>query len=217
MFITIIFPPAPYDKLFDPDYQGDIDGKDYIHNNEVNPEMDPRDLEHIVALYDGEIAYVDYHIGLIVKELKKLGIFDRTLIVVTADHGDEFFEHGGKGHRNTLYDEVVKIPLIVYLPEKISSAVRIRNQVSIIDIAPTILDLAGILVPGRMQGSSLAPLLKEETIPDDRYAMLELGSILRALRSKSAKLLFNTRALQTIIFDLKADPERTIRWGSRIF
>ena len=199
-------PPAPYDKLFDPDYQGDIDGKDYMHNDEVNPEMDPRDLEHIIALYDGEIAYVDHHIGLIVKKLKKLGIFDQTLIVVTADHGDEFFEHGGKGHRNTLYDEVVKIPLIVHLPEKISSAVRIRNQVSIIDIAPTILDLAGILVPGRMQGSSLAPLLKEETIPDDRYAMLELGSILRALRSKSAKLLFNTRALQTIIFDLKADP-----------
>ena len=199
-------PPAPYDRLFDPDYQGGIDGKDYIHNDEVNPEMDPRDLNHIIALYDGEIAYVDHHIGLIVKKLKKLRIFDRTLIVVTADHGDEFFEHGGKGHRNTLYDEVTMIPLIVHFPDEISMAVRILNQVSIIDIAPTILDLAGITVPGQMQGSSLAPLLKEKTIPDDRYAMLELGSILRALRSKSAKLLFNTRALQTIIFDLKADP-----------
>lgn len=199
-------PPAPYDKLFDPDYRGTIDGRNYIHNEAVNPEMDPRDLEHIIALYDGEIAYVDYHIGLIVKELKRLGIFDRTLIVVTADHGDEFFEHGGKGHRNTLYDEVTMIPLIVHLPEKISSALRISNQVSIIDIAPTILDLAGIAVPDQMQGRSLISLLRGGDQPNDRYALLELGDILNALRSNSWKLLFNTRALQTIIFDLKDDP-----------
>jgi arylsulfatase A-like enzyme len=202
-------PPTPYDKLFDPDYRGKIDGRNYVHNDAVNPEMDPRDLEHIIALYDGEIAYVDYHIGLIVKELKKLGIFDRTLIVVTADHGDEFFEHGEKGHRNTLYDEVTMIPLIFHLPDEISSVVKIPNQVSIIDIAPTVLDLVGIPIPGQMQGGSLTSLLGGTDPPDDRSALLELKRVLKALRSNSWKLLFNTRALQTIILDLKADPEET--------
>ncbi len=199
-------PPAPYDKLFDPDYQGKIDGKDYMHNDAINPDMDPRDLEHIIALYDGEIASVDYHIGLIVKELKKLGVFNRTLIVVTADHGDEFFEHGGKGHRNTLYDEVTMVPLIIHLPDKITSSRRIPNQVSIIDIAPTILDLAGITVPSWMQGASLSPLLRGGDQPDDRHALLELGGVLKALRSNSWKLIFNAQALQTIIFNLKDDP-----------
>ena len=206
-------PPAPYDRLFDPDYQGDIDGKDYIHNDDVKPGMDLRDLEHIIALYDGEIAYVDYHLGLIFKELKKLGIFDNTLIVVTADHGDEFFEHGSKGHRNTLYDEVVKIPLIVHLPREEMEGRKIPSQVSIIDIAPTILDLAGLAVPDQMQGSSLISLLRGGDQPDDRYALLELGGILTALRSNSWKLLFNTRALQTIIFNLKEDPGENDRVG----
>jgi len=199
-------PPSPYNRLFDPDYEGEINGRNYLHNEKVSPGMDPRDLEHIIALYDGEIAYVDYHIGLIVNELKTLGVFEDTLIVVTADHGDEFFEHGGKGHRNTLFDEVTMVPLILHLPRKISLSRKIPNQVSIIDIAPTILDLSGITIPDQMQGSSLTSLMRGSEEPDNRAALLELGEVLKALRSNSWKLLFNTRALQTIIFDLKADP-----------
>ncbi|MFH1039050.1 MAG: sulfatase [PVC group bacterium] len=199
-------PPAPYDRRFDPDYRGDIDGRDYWRNEDVNPKMAARDLEHIIALYDGEIAWVDHHLGLIFSELKKLGLFDRTLIMVTADHGDEFFEHGGKGHRSTLFDEVVRIPLIIHSPGGNGGGRKIPGQVSIIDIAPTILELTGVTVPGWMQGISLAPACRGEALPGNRHALLELGNILKALRTDTRKLLFNALALHTIILDLEKDP-----------
>ncbi len=199
-------PPPPYDRRFDPDYTGKIDGRDYWHNEKINPQMDPRDLEHIIALYDGEIAYVDQHLEQIFGVLKELGLDDRTLIVVTADHGDEFFEHGGKGHRSTLFDEVVKIPLIVRPPGGNRTGRKVPGQVSIIDIAPTILELAGVAVPGWMQGVSLAPAIRGEALPGNRYALLELGNVLKALRTDTRKLLFNALALHTIILDLKKDP-----------
>ncbi len=201
-------PPPPYDTKFDPDYDGDIDSQDFIHNPKINPEMDPRDLEHIIALYDGEIAYVDHHIGLIVQKLKELGIFDDTLIVITADHGDEFYEHGGKGHRNTLFDEVIMVPLVLRLPSKIPAGKMIDEQVALIDIAPTILRICGIAPPEWMEGISLLSGMKDAEAAG-RPVLLELDLGLKGTRTNSYKLLFNTHLLQTIIFDLVEGPDET--------
>ena len=202
-------PPDPYDRKFDPDYTGDIDGRDFINNPAINPEMDKRDLEHIIALYDGEIAWVDHHLGLIVAKLKELGVFERTLIVITADHGDEFFEHGGKGHRNTLYDEVVKIPLIVHGPGVLDPGMKVVDQAGIIDIAPTILNLCGLKIPSWMQGRSLLPGSGDLVDQGDVAVLLELGMELKALRTNPYKLIFNFKHLQTIIFDLARGPDET--------
>ncbi|HDL64551.1 MAG TPA: hypothetical protein ENH12_04090, partial [Proteobacteria bacterium] len=210
-------PPEPYDRKFDPDYTGDIDCKLYITDataDTIYPDMAPRDLAHVIALYDGEIAYVDYHLGLIIEKLKELGIFEQTLIVITADHGDEFFEHGKKGHGNSLFDEVIKIPLIFHCPEVVDRGGEIDNQVGIIDIAPSILDLCGLNVPGWMQGRSLLPLIQGKSIPDDECVLLDLRGWrgdLKALRTNSYKLIFNTKSLQTIIYDLVRDPEESGR------
>ncbi len=202
-------PPAPYDRKFDPDYTGNITGRNYIHNPEINPKMDPRDLDHIIALYDGEIAWVDHHLGLIVEKLKELGIFERTLIVITADHGDEFFEHGGKGHRSTLYDEVVMIPLVIHGPGVERQGGEVSDQASIIDIAPTILNLCGIKIPQWMQGRSLFHDQKNETNPSGDGALLELSLELKAFRTNHYKLIFNIPHLQTIIYDLNNGPKET--------
>ncbi|MDP8235256.1 MAG: sulfatase, partial [Candidatus Erginobacter occultus] len=140
-------PPPPHDRIFNPGYGGDIDGRDYIHNDRVHPGMDPEDLERIIALYDGEIAFTDKHIGMVIEKLKELDLFDRTLIVITGDHGDEFFEHGNKGHRLTLYEEVIRVPLIIRIPEKVNRSGRVETTVGIIDIAPTILDRLGVSPP----------------------------------------------------------------------
>lgn len=199
-------PPPPYDQLFDPDYRGAIDGKGYIHNDKINPEMDPRDLEHIIALYDGEIAYTDYHLGLIFKKLKELGIYDRTLIIVTADHGDEFFEHGDKGHRKTLYDEVIKIPLVIKLPAGKWGSRKINSQVGLIDIVPTVLDLLKLNRPEQIQGKSLLSLMNKDESEPPRFVLSELSPVLQSFRSNDWKLLYNVPNNVSIILDLKKDP-----------
>jgi Sulfatase len=168
-----------------------------------------RYLDHIIALYDGEIAWVDHHLGLIIEELKKSRVFDQTLIVVTADHGDEFFEHGGKGHRNTLYDEVVMIPLSIQGPGVVKWNQEIAEQAGIIDIAPTILKLCGLEPPPWMQGRSLLPGPGDRAGQGDGTVLLELGLELKALRTNPYKLIFNFKHLRTIIFDLARGPEET--------
>src|SRR5262249_28214158 len=123
-------PPPPYDTRFDPTYDGTITGIDFLINPRVAVFDDQgglgtgawirkasqRDLEHIVALYEGEIGWVDAHIGTLLQRLQTLGVADKTLVVVVGDHGDEFFEHGGIGHHRTLYDESTKIPMLLRLP-----------------------------------------------------------------------------------------------------
>ena len=151
-------PPAPYDTLFDPDYEGDITGHRFYGNDAVNAGMDPADLEHILALYDGEIAWVDEHVAKLLSELEARGLAEDTLVVLTADHGDEFFEHGLKGHTHSLYEELLHVPLVVRGPG-VPSAVRVPQRVELIDVMPTVLELVGLPVPDGAQGRSLRPLL----------------------------------------------------------
>ena len=106
-------PPKPYDTMFDPDYQGIIDGKDIAWRTDIAPGMDRADLNHILALYDGEIRLTDEHVGRILKKLKDAGLYDDTLIIVTSDHGEEFLEHGSVKHGHTLFQELVHVPLIL--------------------------------------------------------------------------------------------------------
>ena len=151
-------PPAPYDTMFDPDYGGSIDGANFMQNPAINRRMPRRDLDHLIALYDGEIRWVDEHIGRILAVLDEIGLADRTAVILTADHGDEFFEHGGKGHQRTLYREVVQVPLMVRAPGVAAGRV-VDQPVSLADIMPTVLDLVGAPAPAGMNGSSLAPLM----------------------------------------------------------
>lgn len=202
-------PPPPFNTLFDPDYQGEISSRHFMFNQDIHPDMNPRDLEHIIALYDGEIASTDHHLGKIFDHLEKLGLRGRTLIIITGDHGTEFFEHGNKGHRTTLYDETVKIPLIIVPPGKDLKGRKIADQAGIIDIAPTILDYLGQSIRPPIQGRSLLPVLAGENDGEPPPRLLELEDKLRALRTSRYKLLFNLPYLQTTILDLEKDPRET--------
>ena len=166
-------PPPPYDTMFDPDYRGSITGRNFYYNKKVRKGMNPRDLEDIIALYDGEIRWVDDHIAKIVGVLDDLGISDRTAVIVTADHGDEFFEHGSKGHRRTLYQEVVHVPLIMRIPGVAPGRV-IDAPTSLVDIMPTILSLVGAQIPPGVDGVSLLPALLGRGAPDEGSVYAEL-------------------------------------------
>jgi len=140
-------PPPPYDTMFDPDYRGTVDGRNFELGTQVHAGMDPRDLAHVIALYDGEIRYTDEHLGKVIALLGDLGVLDDTLIIVASDHGEEFFEHGFKGHGKTLYDETIRIPLVARLPGRIPAGAVIEQQVRLMDVAPTILGFAGVAAP----------------------------------------------------------------------
>ena len=211
-------PPAPYDHLFDPDYQGNITGENFLFSERVHEGMDPRDLYHIVALYDGEIRYTDHYLGKILQVLGQLGELDNTLIVVTADHGEEFFEHGEKAHARALYDESILVPLVMRFPAKIPAGRRVRQQVRLMDVAPTILSLAGIPKPKEFGGTDssvpdddqdLSPLILDDS-PSDTQSLVAFGGLversLAYMRTDTAKMILDLEKPDNIeVYDLRSD------------
>lgn len=118
--------------------------------------------ERFISYYYGEIHYVDFLIGEIIDGLKEADILDKTIIVITSDHGEEFYDHQGWGHSHTLYNELIHVPLIFYIPNSPYPPARIKNHVSIIDVGPTVLSLAGLPGDPFMDGKDLTPLMQGE-------------------------------------------------------
>jgi arylsulfatase A-like enzyme len=150
-------PPPEYVQRFDPGYDGDLDARHLETNERIRRGMSPRDLQHLIALYDGEIRFTDDHLARVFAKLRALDVLDDTIVVVTSDHGEEFFEHGAKGHAKTLYDEVLHVPLVVRYPRRVAPMQRVSQQVRLMDVAPTILGLAGVPAGDGFGASDLAP------------------------------------------------------------
>ena len=167
--------------------------------------------------YDGEIAYADAAVGTLIDEIRKHGLYDETLIAVTADHGESLGAHGENTHGIFLYDETLHVPLLFKLPLNKSAGLRIETRARLVDVAPTILEEAGLPIPKEMQGESLAELIKpppKDGVPDadDRSAYAETDyphrafgwSSLRALRT--GKYLY-IRAPEPELYNQSTDPE----------
>ncbi len=203
-------PPPPYDRMFDPDYAGPISGRNFFFNPSVNPKMPRRDLEHLIALYDGEIAWTDEHVGKLIDDLRRLGVYDDTLFVVTADHGTAFFEHGQRAHRNGLWDELVHVPLIMRWPGPIAAGLRVRAQVRTIDILPTVLALLDQPHPPEVMGQSLRPLLEGRAFETKLPAVSELDTLglkLRSVRRAEYKLIWDDKTGGGNVYDLGVDAQ----------
>jgi len=177
--------PYPYCKMFlDDDAEwGDINLLGRLGGEQgVFRPLPDREHRNAVALYDAEIRYTDEKlIGPLIQKLKDLGLYERALIVVTSDHGEEFFEHGGWGHRHNVFDESLKVPLIIKFPRAQYAGRRIAPIVSLIDIMPTILEAVSVGLPVEdIDGRSLFPLLKGRE-SEDRTFMAELaGNVLNS-------------------------------------
>ncbi len=215
-------PPAPYNTIFFPDYQGDITSNDFLRNKRINRRMPRQDLEKILALYDGEIRFTDDTIGQLLESMREDDLLSNTIVVVTADHGDEFFEHGGKGHRRNLYEETVRIPLVVWYPPAIRPG-RIDEVVRVIDIAPTLLEMCSLpatesvpedprLRTNRTFARSLLPLIGSggNNPGDSRPAVCELLApkkiSLSSIRVGDSKLVIDAISDTVELFDLDTDP-----------
>lgn len=125
--------------------------------------------KNIVNLYKAEIEYFDHQFGKFIKYLKSKGIYDRSLIVVFSDHGDEFFDHKGWGHGHTLYEELIKIPLLIKFPFSENRGKKIIPNTSIVDIFPTLFDYLQIKNSYKTDGQSLMNLIKGEKSENGRF------------------------------------------------
>jgi arylsulfatase A-like enzyme len=164
--------------------------------------------EQTVNLYDGEIAHFDALFGETIAELKKLGVYDSSLIVLLSDHGEEFWDHGGTLHGFTLYEEQLRVPLIVKFPGNKHAGVQFDGILEMIDVAPTMLDILGLPAEPRFQGKSFAPYIGTGDTPRPvGYADLQLDDrSMRAARTLTTKLISNAVENTDTYFDLAADP-----------
>ena len=218
-------PPAPYDTLFFPEYDGSIGNTFVLHdyfpdvmgmNFEDMKTLTADDWEHIKALYDGEIAFTDREVDRLLKGCEERGLLDRTIIVFLSDHGEEFFEHDGFGHGHTLFSEVIRVPLIISYPRSLPRGKRIVEQVRLVDIMPTVLDLLEARVDEPFEGSSLVPLLtgqgdvkaSEGALLPPRAAYSEgmlRGSERKGITAHPWKLIYDFRDANRLLFNLNED------------
>jgi arylsulfatase A-like enzyme len=207
--------PPPYNDLFTAGYDGTFKGGSggtfasehlaYINRKQIK--LREKDLNYIMSLYDNGIAYMDKCIGDLFSMLKDMDLFDNSLIIITADHGEEFQEHGYMMHGNPYYyEEIVRVPLIVKLPMNSKGGRIINNLVESIDIMPFILDFLGIR-KSKMQGRSFKGTIdgaKEEK--EFVFGFGSTGSLF--IRSERWKML-NDSGLKEgrfKLFDLQNDP-----------
>jgi len=173
----------------------------------------PFSVKYKDHLYDGEIAYADSAIAHWIAFLKKAGVYDNAIIVVTGDHGEGLGEHGEETHGLFLYDSTLHVPLILKTPAGAHHGTVIDSQVRTTDILPTILSAAGVAAPAELNGESLLPLIEQtDTAQGPNRALfgetdypLRWGwAPLRALRADSTKWI---EAPRPELYDLQADPK----------
>ncbi|NIM90309.1 MAG: sulfatase-like hydrolase/transferase [Candidatus Aminicenantes bacterium] len=160
-------PPPPYDQVFS---KRKIQDKTKFFERVLGRRknkfitVNDQEKEDIISLYDGGIRYTDEHlIKPLVKKLQKTGLYDRTAIIFTSDHGEEFYDHEGWTHSHSLYNELIRIPLIIKFPHSKFKAKRIENFVRLIDIVPTVLEELGLEVSDYgFNGNSLLKMIRGE-------------------------------------------------------
>lgn len=215
--------PEPYDHMYDRHYSGILSELpiDYsflktIHNDtgvlkDKQARLGIKDIEHIIAHYDGGITYTDKFIGELLGEIEKLKLSDNTIIIITSEHGDELYDHGSfdRFGQNNLYEEVVHIPLIIRNPALNLKGKRITSLVQLVDIMPTLLDFLGIPINKEAQGLSLFPLIEGKNIKDNfnKYVYAEADCNKRSIRTKEWKLIYssNKYELYNLYRDLKEE------------
>jgi arylsulfatase A-like enzyme len=165
------------------------------------------------ALYEGEVRYTDATVGELVRGLHDLGVLDRAIVAVTSDHGEEFGEHGGLAHARTVYEEVMRIPLILWGPGAVPEGRVVDAPASIVDIVPTLLDLLRLPPAGGVQGQSLVAALRGDAPTANRIRFAEgpgqklPAGILQVARDRDHKWIARKNTLdEQQIFDLRSDP-----------
>jgi len=225
--------PPPYDSLFvPPGHRGYALPKvslpiailDKFKDGSFPPTA--ADVEAFRARYDGEVRHADAFVGRLLSTLRERGLDRDTIVLLTSDHGEDLFDHGGFDHGDTLYDEALRVPMILWGPGRIPEGKTAEAAVGSIDILPTLVELAGGTPLGPnappIQGASLIPLLKDPSAPSaDRPLFAETfttvfhhtldtdASIpLASIRDGATQLIVHRSNPESLeLFDLGTDPQ----------
>jgi arylsulfatase A-like enzyme len=206
-------PPEHFLSMYDAmPYAGPVDFKrtnELLEKIKVGSiKLNGRDKERLAALYDGEISYHDVHFAAIMKGLEERGIAGETMVVITADHGEEFWDHGSVGHGHSVYDELLHIPLIVRVPGLTQHKQRVPDSVGLLDVMPTILDALGQEIPEALPGRSFLPELRGQASSAPRAVPSGFMTGWRTLAVGRYKLIQRTLDKSTL-YDTQADPSET--------
>jgi arylsulfatase A-like enzyme len=185
---------------------------DHLHKVNWNEKIvSPAQKARYMNLYKQAVQYVDLQVGKLISELEKLNRLENTIIVIVSDHGEEFLEHGRWGHwENNLYDEILKVPLIIKFPG-LSKGIAIQRQVRLLDLMPTLLDICDLPHTERIEGKSFASLWDPKKNPYE--VTYSISEMIRedwhkiAIRSEKHKYIWdNKNPDQPELYNLVADP-----------
>jgi arylsulfatase A-like enzyme len=199
--ILPIYDPEPYSGQYKTSCGGDELGKIRAAPDKVSK----RDRIRIEALYDNTVDFSDRHLKAFLEFLEERGQLDETMIIVTSDHGDEFWEHGSVGHAHTLYEELVHVPFIVRYPPLFPKGARVKEGVDTVDIFPTILDALGADIPASVQGTSALPLAHGVGAGYPRASIATRSGLVYAVRVDRYKMILKRQGHRRL-YDLTTDP-----------
>ncbi len=202
-----------YMDTHDPFMNHDEPGIGYARARKEHPDPE-RYKEPMKEAYISEIVYLDYHLGALFDGLKERGLYDNTVIVFVSDHGEEFYDHGGWWHGMTLYEEQLRVPLLIKLPDGLHGGVANYDIARLVDIAPTMLHFASVSGGEEMSGQTLYDLAGVFTNATITYSFAENdfeGNLQQAVRSLDAALILanedNPRGVAPVEFyDMRDDP-----------
>jgi len=168
----------------------------------------PEAVARLRDLYDEEIRYFDHRLNELLSELRSRGVLERSIVVLLADHGEEFYEHGDLKHCHTLYDTEIRTPLLMAIPRSVERrpARRIGAPVANLDVVPTLLDYLGIPLDPALEGRSLRPLIDGEVSEEPERRVFAAWAGLRAMTEGRLKLIYHLGKGRFELYDLALDP-----------
>lgn len=199
-------PPPRFDRFRDPTYDGPIAARVPLRAYRTGlATLDPSDVEQLVALYDGNYLLADEAAGQVIDALRAAGRYDRAAVVVTADHGEAFMEHGLQGHNADLYEEMLHVPLVIKPPTGVpATSAWLQRPVSLGDLVPTLLSLVGRRPEAAAEGVDLLTAPARERLLTLRTTHATAPTW--GLRSPRFKLIAQPSRGERRLFDLQADP-----------
>jgi arylsulfatase A-like enzyme len=211
-------PPSPYNTLFDPNYKGNLDGRQIAREPLYSNRPSDRDVEHMIALYDGQVRQTDADLGEMLRVLKNMGLMSNSIVIIMGDHGDSFYEHGHTSHHG-VYDELVHVPLAISLPNDANNAQVIDSIVSGVDIVPTVHDLLDLPVPSVCEGKSQKPVIEGKLKGVNDFVRIEYtgGAVPDSFALRTMQYKFVRENGRLFAYDLLNDPSEQKRISEQDF